>query len=73
MDAEDTNPHHFVWEIDSVAIHCKEIKALGAETIYVPGGHSELTGATYLSAEGNAASGNEFVHVTCVAIWLSQT
>lgn len=72
MDAEDRNPQHFVWEINSVAAHCKEIKALDAETIYVPG-YSELTGTTYVAAS-SAASGNRFVHITCAGMTgLTQT
>jgi hypothetical protein len=63
VDAEDTNSQYFVWEINSVAVHCKEIKAPGAETIYVPGGDSEFASATYVAAS-SAASGNGLVHVT---------
>jgi hypothetical protein len=67
VDAKDTNPQYFVWEINSVAVHCKDIEALGrAETLYAPGGDSEFAGATY--AGGSAASGNGFVHITCAGM-----
>jgi hypothetical protein len=62
MDSEDKNPQYYLWEINSAAVHCKEVRAPGAETIYVPGGDSEFAGATYVSAS-SAASGNEFVHI----------
>jgi hypothetical protein len=73
VDTEDRNPQHFVWEINSVAVRRKEIKALGAETIYVPGAGSEFAGATCVGAS-SAASGNAFVHITCAGLTaLTQT
>ena len=47
-------------------MRCKEIEALGAETIYVPGADSELAGATV--AASTAASGSEFLHTNCAAM-----
>jgi hypothetical protein len=67
MDADDTNLRYFVWEINSAAAQCKETKALGAETIYVPGADSVFAGATYVGAS-SAASGNGFVHIAPVGI-----
>jgi hypothetical protein len=73
VDAEDTNPQYFVWEINSVAVHCRELKALGAETIYVPGGDSEFAGATYVAA-GSAPSDSRLVHITWAGMMaLTQT
>jgi hypothetical protein len=73
VDTKDRNPQHFVWKINSAAARRKEIKALGAETIYVPDAGSAFAGAICVGAS-SAGSGNGFVQITCAGLTaLTQT